>query len=362
MHHGSNRASQPPQFFLMLHVHDISTYQVPDNNLPHGNLQHPETSATMDASSSVSVYRPLAAGEIRLLRLRGGKPTDPISCTLSHQSLSAESKYEALSYVWGDPSRTFDILVDGCRFTIRQNLLDALKQFRHKLKERVLWADAICINQDDVAEKDVQVPLMREIYSDASSVIIWLGPSNPNIELAISWWKTYTLQKYSIASIRWLKLQMACVFSDQAKIERYLVGMRALEGYYDIFNAPYWNRMWTFQEYKLAGKEPICWCGKLAINVMELSQHVRTIQTKLLGDEMAREKLYARLSEPKRARHIERIRPVTAEKSYPGMRTAGFMWNLREVWPYRLNFLLLYTKDRRCFDPRDKIYALSTLR
>jgi hypothetical protein len=51
-----------------------------------------------------------------------------------------------------------------------------LYQIRSSLTTKVVWIDAICINQEANDEKDVQLPFMREIYSKMSRVIAWLSP------------------------------------------------------------------------------------------------------------------------------------------------------------------------------------------
>jgi hypothetical protein len=85
----------------------------------------------------------------------------------------------ALSYVWGDPTRTHDIIIDGKRLPITENLYTALQELQPSSLGFIrIWADAVCICQDDLAERSVQVLLMREIYHSAADVKIWLGPSN----------------------------------------------------------------------------------------------------------------------------------------------------------------------------------------
>jgi Heterokaryon incompatibility protein (HET) len=51
----------------------------------------------------------------------------------------------------------------------------ALYKFRNRRINGEIWIDAICINQKDIGEKNVQVPLMGEIYASAACVIVWLG-------------------------------------------------------------------------------------------------------------------------------------------------------------------------------------------
>lgn len=86
--------------------------------------------------------------------------------------------FHALSYVWGAPQRTHHILIDNQLLYITENLYLALRDFqRQSVAHAYVWADAICINQADLAERSAQVLLMGEIYHSAFSVQIWIGPS-----------------------------------------------------------------------------------------------------------------------------------------------------------------------------------------
>lgn len=40
---------------------------------------------------------------------------------------------------------------------------------------RLLWADAVCINQADDAERGSQVGMMGRIYGQAARTLVWLG-------------------------------------------------------------------------------------------------------------------------------------------------------------------------------------------
>ncbi len=61
---------------------------------------------------------------------------------------------------------------------ITTNLYAALSRLRCTETVRTLWIDAICINQKDIAEKSFQIELMRDIYSSAEEVSMWLGEPN----------------------------------------------------------------------------------------------------------------------------------------------------------------------------------------
>src|SRR6266576_3670265 len=95
---------------------------------------------------------------IRLLRLMPNKDkTAPIKCQLFNYSLQSDQRthlYEALSYVWGNPNKTVPIFISGHRFYITENLHAALWHLRDCSIERIIWVDAICINQADDKEKE----------------------------------------------------------------------------------------------------------------------------------------------------------------------------------------------------------------
>ncbi|KAH7177111.1 heterokaryon incompatibility protein-domain-containing protein, partial [Dactylonectria macrodidyma] len=94
----------------------------------------------------------------------------------------ANHSYEALSYVWGAKHGTVPISCDKQTLFITPNCESALRHLRHRFTRRVLWIDAICIDQQSLEEKNGQVPLMGEIYAMAKTVIIWLGPGHPEDE------------------------------------------------------------------------------------------------------------------------------------------------------------------------------------
>jgi hypothetical protein len=122
--------------------------------------------------------------EIRLAILAPGDYDDDIVIQLQIESLSGHTKpeYEALSYVWGTIESPCISHVNGKPLTIGTNLECALRHLRFPDRKRVLWIDALCINQADVLERSSQVQLMGSIYYNASAVAIWLGPSDSDDE------------------------------------------------------------------------------------------------------------------------------------------------------------------------------------
>lgn len=129
----------------------------------------------------MSVYTklPLAGDSdvFRLLTIRPSEDLDSIiCCDLSLARLSEKPPYEAITYRWGPESPMVAITVNGEFMSIRESLHAILQAFRMSTEPRVVWVDGLCINQDDaVAEKNHQVPLMTQIYSGCSHTIVWLG-------------------------------------------------------------------------------------------------------------------------------------------------------------------------------------------
>jgi len=128
------------------------------------------------------VYRSLPGlGFIRLLRLRPASRGDAdIQCQLFDYQLlqngfEGTDLYEALSYVWGSTSNRRSIFIDQCEVKVTSNLHAVLLHLRHPFFERVLWVDALCINQNNVDEKEKQVGAMAMTYAKAACVIVWLG-------------------------------------------------------------------------------------------------------------------------------------------------------------------------------------------
>jgi Heterokaryon incompatibility protein (HET) len=134
-------------------------------------------------SASQFHYSPLsAASQIRLVTISPGVWEDNIVCSLETTFLDGHGPYEALSYVWGDAEVRKPIVLNGQQFGVTANLELALRYLRRD-KPRVMWIDAICINQNDTEEKNSQVRLMRKIYEAAVETVVWLRESSERSKL-----------------------------------------------------------------------------------------------------------------------------------------------------------------------------------
>ena len=182
--------------------------------------------------------------EIRLLQLQPGTSTDEVRCNIIHASLDALTSCEALSYTWGDASQRTKLLCGpGPRsLSITKNLDVVLHHLRREDSPRTLWIDAVCINQDDIAERGQQVGLMREIYSLADQVIAWVGEELDTDKGVMEMAYAPPAEDPSSA-----------VNSDP--LFRGIVAMT------EFIKRPYFSRVWIIQEIALSSKL-IIQCGQ----------------------------------------------------------------------------------------------------
>ncbi|KAI1212732.1 heterokaryon incompatibility protein-domain-containing protein [Annulohypoxylon truncatum] len=152
--------------------------------------------------SPAQLYNSLSVEESRTIRLLDLDPlpfpsdTDetPLSGTLRVASLTANPRFAALSYVWGTYSTPHPCILElrnsggqNIKLNITTNCQDALRPLRRMYGGLCIWIDAVCINQDDEAEKSSQIKLMEDIYSWATEVYAWLGPGTDASDRVMDW-------------------------------------------------------------------------------------------------------------------------------------------------------------------------------
>jgi len=131
------------------------------------------------------LYHALHSGSvIRVLEIEVGSFVDPVRCKFHYADLDdLHLDYDALSYVWNKPRfastdedmRKAKVWCQGHELRISQNLEQAIRHIRSSEELTFLWADALCINQDDTTERGHQVTLMASIYRRAQRTVVWLG-------------------------------------------------------------------------------------------------------------------------------------------------------------------------------------------
>lgn len=175
-------------------------------------------------------HTPLTAAErsIRLLEMHIRSGYERIRCTLTQHGLDDIPQYVALSYTWDQGRGRKHVECDGMDLEIGENLWHFLCEFRKKQVLRqlsadasahvhYLWIDAICIDQSSLTERNQQVALMRDVYTKAESVIVWLGLARGCEELA------FILTRHPD-------------LIEVAKVQTELLG---------LLNKPYFGRVWV---------------------------------------------------------------------------------------------------------------------
>lgn len=168
---------------------------------------------------------------------------EPISCSLVQIAFGDRPKFDALSYMWGDceGKKWHTILLHGIEYRVGENLWDALHHLRRECQGKLFWIDAICIDQDNLDERNLQVSMMNQIYFRAQTVIVWLGS------------KYAKYQKY----LREEELQSNIVQDgdpksgssakkDEAKFSEASPEEKAMAK--SLLDDCYWNRLWIIQE------------------------------------------------------------------------------------------------------------------
>ncbi|KAL4730829.1 hypothetical protein ACLX1H_002871 [Fusarium chlamydosporum] len=176
-------------------------------------------------------------------------------------------KYEALSYTWatedGDATLSRSIYCDGAIIKVSQNCERALRKLRLRARERVLWIDAICIDQSNYDERSKQVALMDLIYLRAKQVVIWLGDASelldpqsgcPVSDVFLTYLRTMVteIREPSAPGCSPASLHLYNRLAQQAA-EYVSSGQSTIliRGFLDVVLRPWWERVWVVQEAAL---------------------------------------------------------------------------------------------------------------
>ncbi|KAH0429960.1 heterokaryon incompatibility protein [Colletotrichum camelliae] len=241
---------------------------------------------------SPSLYKALNADDkqIRLVRVNSGLDYAQITVTLEIASLNDEPSFAALSYVWGDPTITEEISVNGQTCRVTKNLAAALRHI-FKQQEAItnvqqqqlgwsvqpishVWADALCINQSDIEERNQQVSMMGELYSSASVVLSWLSSVDEDLpfifETLDSIFREVEIENNG---------EFEAVVSRPQWVQKYAVFARPrmddwVRGFKNLAELPYWRRVWIFQEVVLS-RNLVYLCPSGAIHRTRLEKSVR---------------------------------------------------------------------------------------
>jgi hypothetical protein len=160
--------------------------------------------------------------------------------------------FEALSYTWGDQNDARSIIVNGIHRDVSRNLEKALRALRDLQETRLgmcYWVDSLCIDQNNKKERNEQVKRMKEIYSRARAVIVWLGQEQKKDRNAVQTMRHLSRNPYVKDTLR-------------LPTDLLLDGWPALVAF---MQKPYWNRSWIIQELAMNHNSTLILCGKFKL-------------------------------------------------------------------------------------------------
>jgi hypothetical protein len=272
--------------------------------------------------------------EIRLLRILP-EATSIIKCELFHTSLYNPCPYIAVSYAWGDADDTETIMLDGHEFVVTGSLMLALRRLRSRHAPVIVWVDAICINQGNTEERNIQVQAMTSIYQEAVEVAIWLGPEADGSNAALELLRGLYQYHDSPAQIR------AIIKSPDSK--------PSFQALVALFDRDYWGRLWVVQEV-INGNNVTVYCGTSSLpwDICLIASDVLRRYYPYL--------IFAFL-------YVNGIAAISASgRTCPGQLACGgpaVLHDLREDGgPAGLLDVLLYHQEKSCREPRDRVYGL----
>ena len=253
-----------------------------------------------------------------------------VTCTLETIALRHANPFYALSYVWGPPTPTGPISINGQTIHVRRNLwlflLTLRERFCRKTKseswtDRGLiraWADYVCIQQSDIRERNLQVAMMGDVYKAADAIYAWLGESETPVDDGMRCIaETAVLRERHVP---WIQIRRE-VGDVEARIRR-------------ISTSSYWTRMWIKQEALLA-KDLWFFYGQDVANWQNVS-------------------FVAKLCPRPRSNRQSQASSFRAMLSLLEARDG-------QLAQSELCDLIQRFADAKCQDPRDRIYALLAL-
>lgn len=211
-------------------------------------------------------YQPLSSNKhIRRLVLKPGIGRSQLFGTLQPMDLdlaASLTSFEAISYVWGSGIKDQFIVVDGRALPITTSLRESLLQVRLRNKARAIWADSICINQDNAAEKGEQVALMGRIYQTSTCTLICLGPEPEHQHQAIE----------ASLLIQRVDHKISHVYNDPnfswgwntfpwPEANEPLLYDKAWTSWQTLVTRPWFQRGWVVQEAALGATGVVFWAG-----------------------------------------------------------------------------------------------------
>ncbi|KAK2765754.1 heterokaryon incompatibility protein [Colletotrichum kahawae] len=289
----------------------------PDNELKSSwELDPFSLKACTRVDSENIFYQPLAEDEIRLLTVWPGSFGDAVRCSLAVTTTTrGYEEYDAISYTWAGDDDIIDksgrVSIASEDFPVTPNCEAVLRRVRQEWTPRIVWIDAICVNQDDLHERGRQVSLMPQIYSRAREVIIYVGEATSDIPALF---KHLTWAQHNTTPGKREEIQGALA---------------------RLLSRRYFSRAWIIQEVALARQATLV-CGSHTLSWSLV--HVNNLA--------ARGLLSALATEDGSIPGLQAWPPAIQFKA-PAFRTTGDLLRLLDL-----------ARNSRAADPRDKVFAV----
>ncbi|KAI6717429.1 hypothetical protein JHW43_000085 [Diplocarpon mali] len=224
---------------------------------------------------------------IRILELCPGEGPDLVRCSLLVSERQNAPSYEAISYAWGSSAQTRVICCENQKLRVTTNLRDALWKIRDPGKPRLLWADAVCINQNDTKERGDQVCQMAEIYANATRVLVWLSLPSPRVvdfdylfgrDLAAA----MESSNVSTGQRPGLLQKFVGMVDADTKLENFDSVMKLVaHNLSQVLDSPWFTRLWVVQEVGMA-KSVLALIGNATLDFVDLVRIILKLERRTL--------------------------------------------------------------------------------
>ncbi|KAE9962865.1 hypothetical protein BLS_009928 [Venturia inaequalis] len=225
--------------------------------------------------------------QIRLLKICAGNQAN-IDCDIAHFNFAELPPYRAVSYTWGPAEHTTAIDLNGLPFHVRRNLWDFLHVAEDKFPDTWLWVDALCIDQDNLEERNCQVRLMQYIFGRAEEVLSWIGLARwgfghsdlltmINTGLYSAYSARHEIKDDLLLQVDKNDVLLKRQIDDTRRFLKFVQhNYLAIEIF---FAQSYWRRIWIIQEVRFARKHLVIY-GRTTITASKLNQFITSIRNR----------------------------------------------------------------------------------
>ncbi|KAL5330783.1 hypothetical protein ACEPPN_000306 [Leptodophora sp. 'Broadleaf-Isolate-01'] len=317
-------------------------------------------------------YLPLdyVANETRIITVRSADNyDDPLVGLMGYNPMHSNVSFSCVSYMWGNEETTELIELSGQQFLIRKNL-DTFLRFVRKPGGGYMrfWIDAVCIDQNNISERNRQLPRILNVYEDADVVACWAGEPDETsyaaLGLVLDLKPTHYAGGGMLFEMGWLGVK------DREDFPQRLAAL------YRFLCRPYFHRIWVAQELAAARRPYIIGGKDLIVEWKRLDHATWRLLDILYSDKHLTERIYAadpslksiphsELSFPRRLFYLRHLRHGRTDEREEIANTLlaqndELWYNIPETAPGILDVVNL-CRDFQSTVPHDKVFALWNL-